>query len=358
MHPGSFRLLVLALNAVLLLGACGAPSAQAPTTAPAAPTAAPDAPTGVPATAVVPVLPSASTAAPSADAAAAERQIIFGSVFEPKIINGLSSEQVSKWITDLVFDGLVRANQKQELVGQLADSWEISPDGTVYTFKLRPGVTFHDGTPLTADDVIFTYETALNPPEGLALLARSNYTGITKTLALDPLTVQFTLDKPDASFLSKLQAGILPAHLLRKNPDWAGFDRAPIGSGPWKVARWETGQQIVFAANKSYFQGAPGLDKLIWKVVPDATVLSTQLASGEIDAAFVGPSDLERVNANSKLKTAEWLGALTYIGLNHDRPLFQDVKLRQALNLAEHLHQRKGAQERLRRDPARRDGQY
>jgi peptide/nickel transport system substrate-binding protein len=332
MRLGSFRLLVLTLTAALLLAACGsAPAAQAPT---AAPTDAPAAPTAAAAATAAPTAAAAATVAPTAAASPTEgKQLIFGSVFEPKIINGLSSEQVSKWITDLVFDGLVRANQRQELVGQLAESWEISPDGTVYTFKLRPNVTFHDGAPLTADDVIFTYETALNPPEGLALLSRSNYTGITNSLALDPLTVQFTLDKPDASFLSKLQAGILPAHLLHDNPDWAAFHRAPVGSGPWKLARWETGQQIVFAANPDYFQGAPGLDQLIWKVVPDATVLSTQLESGEIDAAFVAPSDLARVQANSALKTAEWLGALTYIGLNHDRPLFQDVKLRQALNL-------------------------
>ncbi len=238
MRPGSFYLPALVLIATLLLGACGASSAQVPTVPSSAPTAAPSAPTSAPATAIAATAPAAATDVPTA-----QRQIIFGSVFEPKIINGLSSEQVSKWITDLVFDGLVRANQKQELVGQLAESWEISPDGTIYTFKLRPGVTFHDGAPLTADDVIFTYETALNPPQGLALLSRSNYTGITKTLALDPLTVQFTLDKPDASFLSKLQAGILPAHLLRQNPDWATFDRAPSGcrapsSSPSARWRW------------------------------------------------------------------------------------------------------------------------
>lgn len=286
-----------------------------------------------PSTPVAQNTPAAQSTPAATKAAASGGTVIFGTTFEPKIINGLSAEQVSKWITDMVFDGLVRANTKQELVGKLAQSWEVSSDGKVYTFKLKPGVKFQDGTDLTADDVVFTYQTAMNPPAGMAFLAKSDYAVIDKIEAVDPQTVRFTLKMLDAAFLSKLQAGILPKHLLGSNPDWASYNRKPVGTGAWIVDSWNTGQQIVFKANPNYFDGKPALSQFIWKVVPDANVLAAQLDNGEVDMAFVDTRSLERVKQNPKLATAEWLGALTYIGLNHDNPLFQDVRVRQALAL-------------------------
>jgi peptide/nickel transport system substrate-binding protein len=249
------------------------------------------------------------------------------------MLNGLAPDAVSKFATDIVFDGLVRANKKLELAGKLASRWDIAPDGLTYTFVLKPNVRWHDGQPLTADDVKFTFETILNPPKGATLIARIDYVGIERIEAIDKHTVRFVLKAPDASFLSKLQVGIVPRHVL-ENADWSAidFNRKPIGTGAFKAERWDSGQQIVFKANPDYFDGRPGIDELVWKVVPDSNVLLTQLQNGEVDGALIGPQNVAVVKQNPKLKLYEALGADTYIGLQFDHPLFQDVRVRQALH--------------------------
>jgi peptide/nickel transport system substrate-binding protein len=275
-----------------------------------------------------------SPGAPSASPTPAKpRTVIFGSTFEPKMLNGLAPDAVSKFATDIVFDGLVRANKKLELAGKLASRWDIAPDGLTYTFVLKPNVRWHDGQPLTADDVKFTFETILNPPKGATLIARSDYVGIERIEAVDKQTVRFVLKAPDASFLSKLQVGVVPRHVL-ENADWSAidFNRKPIGTGAFKADRWDSGQQIVFKANPDYFDGRPGIDELVWKVVPDSNVLLTQLQNGEVDGALIGPQNVAVVKQNPKLKLYEALGADTYIGLQFDHPLFQDVRVRQALH--------------------------
>ena len=288
-------------------------------------------PGGAAATSAVATAVATAKNSPAPPVGAKPNSLIYASQFEPTILNGLAIEQVARWAQDIVFDGLVRANTKLELVPRLAASWDISDDGKTYTFKLQPNAKWHDGQPVTSDDVAFTYQAVQNPPPGVALLARTDYAGIDRIETPDPQTVRFVLKNVDASFLTKLQGGILPKHILEGKTDWSEFNRRPVGTGAYKLEKWDSGQQLIFAANPDYWMGKPAVETVIWRVVKDANALFTQLQNGEVDGSGVPIQNIPTVKQNAKLKVYDTLGAATYIGFQFDNPLFKDVRVRQAL---------------------------
>ena len=169
----------------------------------------------------------------------------------------------------LIFDYLVIPDENLNYVGDLAESWDISDDGTVYTFHLQEGVKWHDGEDFNADDVVFTL-TALASPEYtggnegrvMSIVGASEYQagtadsveGIKK---IDDYTVEITLASPNAAFLSNMYVAMLPEHILgEESPaDWGNddFNRAPIGTGKYKFVEWEAGQYISLERNDEYF---------------------------------------------------------------------------------------------------------
>ncbi len=336
MQPINRILSACLLSATALLAACD--SGSTPSASSAAPISA-SAVASSSAPAAPASISSGATAQPSASLASSSsggtKKVVVGSQFEPKVLNGLAPDAVSKSAVDILFDGLVRANQKQELVPRLADKWDISSDGLTYTFHLHPNVKWQDGEPFSADDVVFTYQTLLAQPKGATILPKSDYTGITDVKAPESATVAFTLKTPDASFLSKLQVGILPKHVLA-TADWATttFNRQPIGTGPFTLASWQSGQQLVFKANPNYWGGKPGLDEIDWKVIPDANTLAAQLTNGEIDGAGLSVTSTPRFRQDNRFKLYETLGADTYIGFQLDNPTFKDARVRKALAMA------------------------
>jgi peptide/nickel transport system substrate-binding protein len=240
---------------------------------------------------------------------------------------------VTKWILENIFDGVVAINAKMEITPELAESWDVSPDGKTYTFRLRKGVKWHDGQAFSANDVKFTYDSIIDPKQPKTI-AKSDYTLVDRIEVADPLTVRFVLKGANASFLSKLAVGIAPKHLLEgQDMATAAFNRKPVGTGPFKVEEWTAGQNVTLAANADYFRGRPKLDRLIWKIIPDSSVLTVQMLNGEVDGGQVNnPKDIANFKAKAGLAIYESAGANTYIGFNNQREPFSDKRLRQALN--------------------------
>ena len=272
-------------------------------------------------------------ATPAPPAAGPTGTLVYGTTAEPSRLNPIVGPEVhTKAAIELAFDPLVAVDDQMALIPALASRWEISADGRQYTFYLRQGVRWHDGQEFTADDVKFTLDT-IRDPNVKGTIAKTDYTGIQEITTPDKYTVRITLQAPDASFLSKLSVGIAPKHLLvgqdLLNTD---FNRKPVGTGPYRVEEWASGQYIRFKANPDYWGTKPGIDTIVWKFLKDSNILTVQLLSGEVDAAAVPSNDISRVRQDRNLSFFETLGFNTYVGFNNERPLFRDLRVRQALN--------------------------
>lgn len=178
---------------------------------------------------------------------------------------------------------MVRVNPDSEYEGDLAESWEISQDALVYTYQLKKGIAFHDGSKLTAEDVVFTYETVMaNQGQN----EKVDLSKVEKVEALDTYTVQFTLKEPFSPFLdSTAQLGIVP----KESYDRESFDQMPVGTGPWKVIQYDTEQQLIVEANETYFEGAPQIKRVTF-VDMDNEAAFSNAKSGQLDVVMVQPA--------------------------------------------------------------------
>lgn len=188
----------------------------------------------------------------------------------------------------LLFAGLTAHNEKNEVIPGLAESYEWDGDSNTYSFKLREGLTFHDGEPLTASDVKFTLDVILD--EDNASEIYSNYEDITNINVVDDLNIEITLDEPNAAFLEYMTIGILPEHKFA-GTDIAedDFNTNPIGAGPFKLSEWDMGQSIVMDKFDDYYAGAPKLENVVFKIVEDDDQRALQLKSGDLDFAQITP---------------------------------------------------------------------
>ena len=233
-------------------------------------------------------------------------------------------------INSLIFSGLTAHDEENKVVPGLAERWEFDESTNTYTFYLREGVKWHDGEKFTSEDVKFTLETIMNP-ENASEIA-SNYEDITKIETPDEDTVSISLKAPNVAMLDYLTVGILPEHLL-KGKDIASdpFNQNPVGTGPYRLTKWEMGQSIVLEKNKAYFGGEPKIDTVIFKIVPDEKVRALELKSGELDLAQVSPQDGETFRQEKgytvyDMDTADYRGIL----YNCNHPFFQ--KHREVVN--------------------------
>lgn len=187
-----------------------------------------------------------------------------------------------------IYNGLVKYDQKtNNIVPDLATSWEISPDATVYTFKLRPGVNFHKGFgPLTSDDVKFSYERVIDPTSGSAY--RGQLASIKSIETPDSLTVRITLTAPTTGLLHKLTAFNQGWIVSRKAVTEIGdkYSMQPVGTGPFVFDKWTPGNEARVIANKAYFDGSPGVNEVIFKVIRDETAAAIAVENREIDIFF------------------------------------------------------------------------
>ncbi len=193
-------------------------------------------------------------------------------------------------INVLIFDGLTDHDGNNEVVPRLAKSWDYDEENFTYTFHLEEGVKWHDGEPFTADDVKFTIEAIMDPANESE--NAPNYEDVESITVIDDHTVEFKLSAPNVAFLDYMTMPILPKHLLEGgNMQESDFFRAPVGTGPFKLAKWDEGQQIVLEKNEDYFAGPAKIDSVIFKIVSDDNAKALQLKSGELNLVQVTPKD-------------------------------------------------------------------
>lgn len=224
----------------------------------------------------------------------------------------------------LLFDGLTSHNGKNEVTPGLAKSWEFDETACTYTFHLEEDVVWHDGEPLTAEDVKFTIEAVMDPEN--ASENAPNFEDVEEITVTDEHTVSFRLSAPNVAFLDYMTMAVLPAHLLAgEDMQTSDFFRAPVGTGPYKLESWDVGQAIVLTKNEDYFKGTPHIDQVIFKIVSDDNAKTLQMAAGELDLALLPPKAAQSF-ANREgyvcydMKTADYRGIL----FNFNNPFWQE----------------------------------
>lgn len=247
----------------------------------------------------------------------------------PVLVPGLFGESIA----GNIFDTLVSYKESsKEAAPLLATSWTISDDNTVYTFTLRKDVRFHDGTPLTAADVKFTFEAILD--EKNASPSRQFFEPVASIETPGMHTVRITMKEPYAPFLLALgnpASGIVPAGLVR-SVGMDAFDRAPVGTGPFVFAEWVPDDKIVLEKNPDYFLGASHLDKVVFRPIPKPEVMAAELLSGGIDiGSDLLPQDIERLEKEG-LRVASVSGlTYRYLGFSSTIAPFSDIRFRKAV---------------------------
>lgn len=253
----------------------------------------------------------------------------------PQSLNPVvANDDASNAVNALVFSGLTRVDATGQPVPDLAESWTISPDGKVYTFKLRPNAHWHDGAPVTAEDAVFTYKVIQDPqyPGQLAPIWRD--VAVEK---VDDLTVKLTLQKDSyAPFLEYTSVGLIPAHLLSGvNPrdlKTHRFNVQPVGTGPFKVKDVKT-DRIILEAAPGYYGQRPYLSRITFRIYPNYKTILTALERDEVEGVpLVEPQDASRVSSEKKVMLYDAPQAsLTLLFFNANNPLLSDRSVRQAI---------------------------
>lgn len=223
----------------------------------------------------------------------ASTTLVLGTTSEPDTLNP-EITQVGFDFTSGIFDALVKVDAHDNFIPDLATSWSISPDNLTYTFHLRHGVKWADGTPFTAKDMLFTYHQIKNPKNNNYSTGEWSY--VTRVDTPDDYTLILHTAKVYAPFL--LQMGttpILPAHYFAHSPSFlkAGtynhdpWNRKPFGIGPYMVTEWKSADHITLTPNKYYWGQRPYFQKLVYKIVPSPNTLLVQLRTNDVDLAPV-----------------------------------------------------------------------
>lgn len=243
-----------------------------------------------------------------------------------------------------VFDTLVVRDVNNQLLPQLAESWQVSQDGKAITLKLRSGVTFHDGTALDAEAVRFTFQRFKETGQKSPI-----YSGIQQIAGIetvDNLSVRFSFKEPAANFWSTISmpyAGIVSPLSARKAVESNGKEQL-VGSGPFMLGEWKAGQSITLKRNQDYKwgpaltenRGAPYLDSMVFRVIPEATTQLAALEAGQVDAIFINqPDHRSKLQSNPSIRLeSAVLNSLIYLGYNCKKAPFNDVSVRRALSYA------------------------
>ncbi len=249
---------------------------------------------------------------------------------DPHIITAFNSFQI---VNGTIYEGLTAVDKDLRIVPALASSWTVSPDGKTYTFKLVSGATFHDGTPMTADDVVSSLNRVLS--KDIASPLASRLAAMDKAVAKDSSTVEVTLKEPSAPFLSSLATIAVVPKAFEANKD--GLQRQPVGTGPFRFKEWQPNGFIELAKHPGYWnKGAPKLDGVKFNIIPESATRQVGLNSGQyamlpnIDAATA-----LQLKGRPNVRIGETLElAYTLIGMNTSKPPFDNPKVREALNHA------------------------
>jgi peptide/nickel transport system substrate-binding protein len=244
-------------------------------------------------------------------------------------------------IGDCIFEGLVGWKPgTTDVEPRLATAWQMSPDGRTWTFHLREHVRFHDGTPLDAQGVVFSFQRTLDANHPFYAGADSGYwksllRDVVQVVAIDPLTVEIHTSRPYAPLLGELAIyPIVSAAAVRKWGD--AFAMHPVGTGPYVFEAWDRGEQVVVRRFDGYWGTAPALDRIVFEVVVDARQRLVDLESGSVDlATAILPDEQPFVELHPDL-VLHHIPAfdISYLAFNTSHPPFDDLRVRRAINHA------------------------
>ena len=254
------------------------------------------------------------------------------STLDPQLCTDSATEVINKNI----YNNLVRFDSSMKLLPDLATSWSLAKDEVTWTFKLRQGVTFHDGTPFNAAAVKYCFERILDPRTASA--RRSVLAMIKAVEPVDDYTVKITTDYPCGSFLYQLAHPVAAMVSPTAAAKWGvqKFGLNPCGTGPLKFVSWEPAEKLEFAPFDRYWEGAPKFKSLTYSIIPEDSTRALLLESGQIDVAFRLPvTEVQRLNGNRSIGLITTPTIMTmYVALNNQKGPLKDPSVRMALNLA------------------------
>lgn len=252
---------------------------------------------------------------------------------DPAELDPHKTQLTAAWhVIEHVYDTLVDANEKLEVVPGLAESWEISDDGLTYTFSLRQGVKFHNGREFTSDDVKYSYERILDP--ATASPSVSDLDSVDTIDATDPAIVVITLKAPDSSFLAKLlgsSISIVAKEVVEENGD---LMQTMVGTGPFKFVEYVPNSMVKLERNPDYWEaGKPYIDAMEMQIIPDNTARTTALVTGTVDLIEYAPvQDLPIFEQDENIEvTGDQNTNIRYMAINIQREPFNKLEVRQAI---------------------------
>ncbi|RJX31274.1 MAG: peptide-binding protein [Desulfarculus sp.] len=265
--------------------------------------------------------------------------VVIGTIGDAtSMIPMITSDSASHEMSGLVYDGLLKYDKDLNLVGSLAESWTVSPDGLTITFKIRKGVRWQDGKPYTAADALFNWRFMVDPKTPTAY--SGDYLKVEDAAAPDDYTFVVHYKEPFAPGLASWTLSQMPRHLLEGRDVRASeLNRRPLGTGPYKFERWDPGARVVLRYNPDYWEGRPNLDQVTYRVIPDMATMFLELKAGGLD--WMGLTALQysrQTNSQyfkKSFKKYRYVSsAYTYLGYNLKDSRFTDRRVRQALSYA------------------------
>lgn len=257
---------------------------------------------------------------------------------DPSSTNPINtSDRWGLTLTNILYSPLIRVEADGTYVNELADSYEIAEDGLSITVALKKDIKWSDGESFTADDVLFTYSQKVKEENGNADGLYINDKPVTVE-KVDDYTVKFVLPAVSAAALDNIvtETYIIPEHVFKDEPDFsvAELKTKPVGTGPYKFVEYKHGEHIKLEANEHYYKGEPEIDTLVLKIIESADTRKVALQTGEVDASFVLPTDIQDLDKNTISTYAYTENRVGYLGLNTTTPELKDVRVRQALLFA------------------------
>jgi peptide/nickel transport system substrate-binding protein len=272
--------------------------------------------------------------------------LVWGMRAEPKTLNQINNDTdiYSRWITTpYIWEPLLEYDyDTMKLKPYLAESYDVSANGLEITFKLRDDIYFSDGVPITSDDVIFTYDTIMNPEIDAATVAQQ-YVDVEKLIRIDDKQLRFVMKRPFFKTLDALafgDMGIYPEHIYKFDDPTEFNERVsnPVGSGPYLFERWDVGSEIVLRRNENYWGTKPRFRKVVYRFITNAVACLQALRAGNIDLMIPEPDQFSDLGSDEAFKEQfhyiqyyEPKVAYFYIGWNIDTPYFSDRRVRLAM---------------------------
>ncbi len=254
------------------------------------------------------------------------------------LISTLSTDAASHAAASKIFVSPLKYNKDIELVPYAAESFEVLDGGKLLKFKLREDIQWFDGTPLTAEDVEFTYNLMVDPETPTAYAG--DFKNIKEFKRTGKYSFEVRYDKVFARSLITWASDILPKHILEgEDLNTTKYRRNPIGAGPYKLKEWVPGRRLVLEANEDYFEGRPYIDELVYRIIPDLSTQFLELKSGSLDDMGLTPQQYLFQTKGRKWETEfqkfKYLSfSYTYLAFNMESPFFGDVRVRKAVNYA------------------------